>query len=63
MGSGRPSDAIRVLRRTQRATDRYPERRGLPRPPVQWDRFRALVVPAARPGPAPTENVLRSPHH
>ncbi|MEU0210646.1 pyridoxamine 5'-phosphate oxidase family protein [Streptomyces canus] len=63
MGSGRPSDAIRVLRRTQRATDRYLERRGLSRPPVQWDRFRALAAPAARPGPAPPGNVMRSPHH
>ncbi|MEU0943906.1 hypothetical protein ABZ379_14100 [Streptomyces canus] len=62
MGSGRPSDAIRGLRRTQRATDRYLERRGLSGPPVQWDRFRALVAPAARSGPVPTENVPRSPH-
>ncbi|WP_020140846.1 pyridoxamine 5'-phosphate oxidase family protein [Streptomyces sp. 351MFTsu5.1] len=44
MGSGRPTDAIRVLRRTQRATDRYLERRGLTRPPVQWDRFRAVAA-------------------
>ncbi|MFF4058333.1 pyridoxamine 5'-phosphate oxidase family protein [Streptomyces sp. NPDC001668] len=63
MGSGRPTDAIRVLRGTQRATDRYLERRGLARPPVQWDRFRALAAPTARSGPAPLENVMRSPHH
>lgn len=44
MGSGRPTDAIRVLRRTQRATDRYLERRGLTRPPVRWDHFRALAA-------------------
>ena len=44
MGSGRPTDALRVLRRTQRATDRYLERRGLTRPPVRWDDFRALAA-------------------
>ncbi|MEU5042116.1 pyridoxamine 5'-phosphate oxidase family protein [Streptomyces griseorubiginosus] len=44
MGSGRPTDALRVLRRTQRATDRYLQRRGLTRPPVQWDRFRAVAA-------------------
>ncbi|MFF4486410.1 pyridoxamine 5'-phosphate oxidase [Streptomyces sp. NPDC001544] len=43
MGSGRPSDALRVLRRTKRATARYLERRGLPRPRVRWEAFRALV--------------------
>ncbi|MFE3030306.1 pyridoxamine 5'-phosphate oxidase family protein [Streptomyces canus] len=63
MGSGRPTDAIRVLRRTQRATDRYLERRGLSRPPVEWDRFRALAKPAAGFGPALLEDVPRSPHH
>ncbi|MFF3501880.1 pyridoxamine 5'-phosphate oxidase family protein [Streptomyces sp. NPDC003247] len=47
MGSGRPSDALRVLRRTKRATDRYLERRGLPRPAVRWSEFRALVKPDA----------------
>ncbi|MGW2698704.1 pyridoxamine 5'-phosphate oxidase family protein [Streptomyces sp. NPDC001340] len=50
MGSGRPSDAPRVLRRAQRATDRYLEHRGLPRPRVEWDRFRALAASARRPG-------------
>ncbi len=63
MGSGRPTDAIRVLRRTQRATDRYLERRGLARPAVEWDRFRALAAPAPVSGPAATESVPRSPHH
>jgi hypothetical protein len=63
MGSGRPTDAIRVLRRTQRATDRYLERRGLSRPPVQWDRFRALAAPAARSGPVKTRHPSGSPHH
>ncbi|MFI9645613.1 pyridoxamine 5'-phosphate oxidase family protein [Streptomyces sp. NPDC052040] len=48
MGSGRPSDAVRVLRRTRRATDRYLERRGLQRPRVQWDEFRALAAAARR---------------
>ncbi|MHB9858622.1 pyridoxamine 5'-phosphate oxidase family protein [Streptomyces sp. YIM S03343] len=43
MGSGRPGDALRVLRRTQQSTDRYLERRGLQRPRVQWDRFRTLA--------------------
>ncbi|MEU6352457.1 pyridoxamine 5'-phosphate oxidase family protein [Streptomyces sp. NPDC047072] len=45
MGSGRLTDAVRLLRRTQRATDRYLERRGLRRPEVQWDEFRALAAP------------------
>ncbi|WP_455681736.1 pyridoxamine 5'-phosphate oxidase family protein [Streptomyces vinaceus] len=48
MGSGRPTDAFRVLRHTKRSTDRYLERRGLSRPTVQWDRFRALVKSAAQ---------------
>ncbi|WP_020116523.1 hypothetical protein [Streptomyces canus] len=43
--------------------DRYLERRGLSRPPVRWDRFRALQAPTARPGQAPLESVMRSPHH
>ncbi|MFD0353405.1 pyridoxamine 5'-phosphate oxidase family protein [Streptomyces sp. NPDC127110] len=43
MGSGRASDALRVLRHTWRSTDRYLARRGLRRPKVQWDRFRALA--------------------
>ncbi|MFE6906583.1 pyridoxamine 5'-phosphate oxidase family protein [Streptomyces erythrochromogenes] len=47
MGSGRPVDAFRVLRRTKRSTDRYLERRGLQRPKVEWDRFRALAGAAA----------------
>ncbi|MEU5633309.1 pyridoxamine 5'-phosphate oxidase family protein [Streptomyces rishiriensis] len=46
MGSGRPSDALRLLRRTQESTDRYLERRGLPRPAVQWNEFRALAAAA-----------------
>ena len=44
MGSGRPSDALRVLRRTHRATARYLERSGLPRPRVRWAAFRALAT-------------------
>ncbi|MGY1495152.1 pyridoxamine 5'-phosphate oxidase family protein [Streptomyces sp. QTS52] len=44
MGSGRPSDALRVLRRTKRSTARYLEQRSLPRPRVRWDAFRALVA-------------------
>ncbi|MFJ7076884.1 pyridoxamine 5'-phosphate oxidase family protein [Streptomyces sp. NPDC098781] len=44
MGTGRPSDAWRVLRRTNRATARYLERRGISRPPVQWAEFRNLVA-------------------
>ncbi|KMO96100.1 pyridoxamine 5'-phosphate oxidase family protein [Streptomyces roseus] len=50
MGSGRTSDALRVLRRTKRSTDRYLERRGLRRPKVQWDRFRELAAEAERRG-------------
>ncbi|MBK3580094.1 pyridoxamine 5'-phosphate oxidase family protein [Streptomyces sp. MBT65] len=46
MGTGRPTDAIRVLRSTRRATTRYLERRGLDRPHVQWDEFRALAASA-----------------
>ncbi|WP_327695058.1 pyridoxamine 5'-phosphate oxidase family protein [Streptomyces sp. NBC_00459] len=52
MGSGRPTDAIRVLRTTQRATDRYLRHRGLARPPVEWDRFLALARSARRRGRA-----------
>lgn len=43
MGSGGPKDALRVLRQAKRATDRYLTRRGLERPKVEWDRFRALA--------------------
>ncbi|MER8097829.1 pyridoxamine 5'-phosphate oxidase family protein [Streptomyces goshikiensis] len=43
MGSGGPKDALRVLRQAKRATDRYLTRRGLDRPKVEWDRFRALA--------------------
>ncbi|MFF3849393.1 pyridoxamine 5'-phosphate oxidase family protein [Streptomyces sp. NPDC002328] len=43
MGSGRPSDALRVLRRTKRATARYLRQRDLPLPRVQWEAFRALA--------------------
>ncbi|KUN86446.1 pyridoxamine 5'-phosphate oxidase family protein [Streptomyces griseoruber] len=46
MGSGRPTDAFKVLRHTRRATARYLERRGLARPPVQWAEFRALAAQA-----------------
>ncbi|MFB6809626.1 pyridoxamine 5'-phosphate oxidase family protein [Streptomyces sp. NPDC056387] len=46
MGSGKTRDALRVLRRTRRSTDRYLERRGLRRPKVQWDRFRELAAEA-----------------
>ncbi|MFF0218122.1 pyridoxamine 5'-phosphate oxidase family protein [Streptomyces vinaceus] len=66
MGSGRATDALRVLRRTKRSTDRYLERRGLRRPKVQWGRFRELAArdraPAAT-GAAPLPRVVRSPHH
>lgn len=48
MGSGRASDALGVLRRTKRATERYLERRALPRPKVRWDEFRALAAAARR---------------
>lgn len=45
MGSGRPGDALRVLRRTKRATARYLRQRELARPRVRWDAFRALATP------------------
>ncbi len=45
MGSGKGLDGIRLLRRTGRATDRYLERRGLPRPKVRWDLFQPLAAP------------------
>ncbi|RPF30162.1 pyridoxamine 5'-phosphate oxidase [Streptomyces sp. Ag109_G2-6] len=48
MGSGRASDALRVLNRTKRSTDRYLRLRGLRRPKVQWDRFRSLAEPVPR---------------
>ncbi|MGT2532566.1 pyridoxamine 5'-phosphate oxidase family protein [Streptomyces nojiriensis] len=67
MGSGRAADALRVLRRTKRSTDRYLERRGLRRPKVQWDQFRALADPAPRAGAGAGRSrhpaVTGSPHH
>ncbi|MFJ6893668.1 hypothetical protein [Streptomyces hokutonensis] len=48
MGTGRPTDALRVLRDTRRATARCLERRGLTRPRVRWDEFKALAVSANR---------------
>ncbi|MER5428429.1 pyridoxamine 5'-phosphate oxidase family protein [Streptomyces sp. NPDC002588] len=48
MGSGRPGDAFRVLRRTNSATARYLERRGLSRPAVQWAEFKALAADVRR---------------
>lgn len=49
MGTGRVSDAVGVLRSTKRATDRYLSRRGLSRPRVQWQEFRALARDTRRP--------------
>ncbi|MEU4084665.1 pyridoxamine 5'-phosphate oxidase family protein [Streptomyces aureus] len=64
MGSGRASDAWRVLRQTKRSTDRYLARRGLSRPKVEWDRFRTLAAPAPAPAaPAAPLPVKGSPHH
>ncbi|MFB9593619.1 MULTISPECIES: pyridoxamine 5'-phosphate oxidase family protein [Streptomyces] len=66
MGSGRASDALRVLRRTWRSTDRYLARRGLRRPKVQWDRFRALAEPGREAAPAGRGGrtpVKGAPHH
>ncbi|MEV6766007.1 pyridoxamine 5'-phosphate oxidase family protein [Streptomyces sp. NPDC051105] len=48
MGSGRASDAVSVLRSTRRATDRYLRQRGLTRPRVEWQEFRALAQDARR---------------
>ncbi|MFC8349742.1 pyridoxamine 5'-phosphate oxidase family protein [Streptomyces sp. NPDC057280] len=48
MGSGRLKDAVRVLRQTKRASDRYLERRGLARPDVRWDEFKALAAAARK---------------
>ncbi|MFD0268581.1 pyridoxamine 5'-phosphate oxidase family protein [Streptomyces sp. NPDC127106] len=62
MGSGRVSDALRVLRQTKRSTDNYLARRGLSRPKVEWDRFRTLVRPAPVLPVAPLP-VKGSPHH
>ncbi|MFJ9627121.1 pyridoxamine 5'-phosphate oxidase family protein [Streptomyces sp. NPDC101175] len=46
MGTGRPTDAFRVLRETRRSTARYLERRGLARPRVRWEEFKALAAAA-----------------
>ncbi|MGV9376568.1 pyridoxamine 5'-phosphate oxidase family protein [Nonomuraea sp. NPDC003707] len=43
-GSGRISDALHTLRNARRSTLRYLERRGLPRPRVQWDQFQLLAT-------------------
>ncbi|MFF4837030.1 pyridoxamine 5'-phosphate oxidase family protein [Streptomyces sp. NPDC001315] len=48
MGTGRASDALGVMRRTKHATARYLERRGLPRPEVRWNEFRALAAAARK---------------
>ncbi|MEV6192169.1 pyridoxamine 5'-phosphate oxidase family protein [Streptomyces sp. NPDC051920] len=48
MGSGRASEAVSVLRTTRRATARYLGRRGLDRPQVRWQDFRALARQARR---------------
>ncbi|MFJ8495421.1 pyridoxamine 5'-phosphate oxidase family protein [Streptomyces sp. NPDC094038] len=48
MGSGRPSDAIQLLRHAEHATNRYLERRGLERPHVRWEEFKALAATAER---------------
>ncbi|MEU9429683.1 hypothetical protein AB0D87_44090, partial [Streptomyces sp. NPDC048342] len=45
MGSGRVSEAVSVLRGTRRAAGR---RRGLPRPRVRWEGFRASAQDARR---------------
>ena len=39
----KPREVVRTLRAARRATTRYLERRSLPRPRVEWDRFRALL--------------------
>ncbi|MFE4996885.1 pyridoxamine 5'-phosphate oxidase family protein [Streptomyces mirabilis] len=52
MGSGRLSDAIKVLRQTRHASDRYLERRGLARPHVRWDEFKELATAARKGDPA-----------
>ncbi|NEA68781.1 pyridoxamine 5'-phosphate oxidase family protein [Streptomyces sp. SID12488] len=46
-GAGRAADMFRTLRNARRATDSYLERRGLARPVVRWDGFRALAHEAA----------------
>ncbi|MFF3417351.1 pyridoxamine 5'-phosphate oxidase family protein [Streptomyces sp. NPDC002698] len=48
MGSGRASEAVSVLRTTRRATARYLRQRGLDRPRVRWQDFRALARQARR---------------
>ncbi|MGI5229235.1 hypothetical protein [Actinoallomurus sp. CA-142502] len=40
-----PQDAVRTLRRVQKATTRYVNRRDLPRPRVRWSEFQALARP------------------
>ncbi|CCK24541.1 pyridoxamine 5'-phosphate oxidase-like protein [Streptomyces davaonensis JCM 4913] len=52
MGSGRLKDAVRVLRQTRRASDRYLERRRLARPHVRWDEFKTLAAAARNGDPA-----------
>lgn len=44
MGTGRPTDAFKVLSRAKRATARYLHRRGRAQPPVSWAEFKALVA-------------------
>ncbi|WP_433239059.1 pyridoxamine 5'-phosphate oxidase family protein [Streptosporangium sp. CA-135522] len=50
-GSGRPRDVIRTLRSARRATRSYLDRRGLPRPQVQWPEFKSLAAAASRTTP------------
>jgi hypothetical protein len=40
-----PWDALRTLRRVQKATKRYVSRRDLARPRVRWSEFQALARP------------------
>lgn len=42
-GTGRARDAVRLLRTTRKATQRYLERRGLDRPTVPWNEYQRLA--------------------
>ncbi|WP_369220877.1 hypothetical protein AB5J52_02170 [Streptomyces sp. R39] len=48
MGPDRVSEAVSVLRGTRRAAGRRLGRRGLPRPRVRWEGFRASAQDARR---------------
>lgn len=51
MGSGGLLGTVKQIFAPRRTAQQYLERRGLPRPKVDWDRMKALWAEAKQPGP------------